>query len=132
MKQRRSTGKRLVTDQISLFAPGRARFRRARDHRGTAQPRKVMLLTFDDVTDLVSAQRSTAWADVARRIAHEIKNPLTPIQLLSRSASTREYGDSITKDRDIFEQCTDTIIRQCRISAGWSTSSQPSRACRSR
>ena len=63
------------------------------------------------MTELVSAQRSTAWADVARRIAHEIKNPLTPIQL-SAERIRRKYGDSITKDREVFDQCTDTIIRQ--------------------
>jgi two-component system nitrogen regulation sensor histidine kinase NtrY len=68
-------------------------------------------VTFDDITELVSAQRSTAWADVARRIAHEIKNPLTPIQL-SAERIRRKYGDSITKDREVFDQCTDTIIRQ--------------------
>jgi two-component system nitrogen regulation sensor histidine kinase NtrY len=69
------------------------------------------VVTFDDMTELVSAQRSTAWADVARRIAHEIKNPLTPIQL-SAERIRRKYGDSITKDREVFDQCTDTIIRQ--------------------
>jgi two-component system, NtrC family, nitrogen regulation sensor histidine kinase NtrY len=67
--------------------------------------------TFDDITDLVSAQRTAAWADVARRIAHEIKNPLTPIQL-SAERLKRKYGRVVGEDRDIFEQCTDTIIRQ--------------------
>jgi two-component system, NtrC family, nitrogen regulation sensor histidine kinase NtrY len=67
--------------------------------------------TFDDITDLVSAQRTAAWADVARRIAHEIKNPLTPIQL-SAERLKRKYGHVVGEDRDIFEQCTDTIIRQ--------------------
>ncbi|MGB8600763.1 MAG: PAS domain-containing sensor histidine kinase, partial [Rhizomicrobium sp.] len=67
--------------------------------------------TFDDITDLVSAQRTAAWADVARRIAHEIKNPLTPIQL-SAERLKRRYGRQIETDREIFEQCTDTIIRQ--------------------
>lgn len=69
------------------------------------------VLTFDDITDLVSAQRNTAWADIARRIAHEIKNPLTPIQL-SAERLKRKYGKQITSDRQVFEQCTDTIIRQ--------------------
>jgi len=69
------------------------------------------VLTFDDITDLVSAQRNTAWADIARRIAHEIKNPLTPIQL-SAERLKRKYGKEITSDRHVFEQCTDTIIRQ--------------------
>ncbi len=69
------------------------------------------VLTFDDMTDLVSAQRNSAWADIARRIAHEIKNPLTPIQL-SAERLKRKYLKEITSDRAVFEQCTDTIIRQ--------------------
>jgi two-component system nitrogen regulation sensor histidine kinase NtrY len=67
--------------------------------------------TFDDITDLVSAQRTAAWADVARRIAHEIKNPLTPIQL-SAERLKRKYMDEVTTDPDIFRQCIDTIVRQ--------------------
>jgi two-component system nitrogen regulation sensor histidine kinase NtrY len=69
------------------------------------------VVTFDDITDLVSAQRTAAWADVARRIAHEIKNPLTPIQL-SAERLKRKYGGEVGADREVFEQCTDTIIRQ--------------------
>lgn len=69
------------------------------------------VLTFDDITDLVSAQRNSAWADIARRIAHEIKNPLTPIQL-SAERLKRKYGAQIQSDRHVFDQCTDTIIRQ--------------------
>ncbi len=69
------------------------------------------VVTFDDITDLVSAQRTAAWADVARRIAHEIKNPLTPIQL-SAERLKRKYGGEVTSDPEIFAQCTDTIIRQ--------------------
>lgn len=69
------------------------------------------VITIDDITDLVSAQRTSAWADVARRIAHEIKNPLTPIQL-SAERIRRRYGKKITEDREVFDQCTDTIIRQ--------------------
>jgi two-component system nitrogen regulation sensor histidine kinase NtrY len=72
---------------------------------------KAYVVTVDDITDLVQAQRSTAWADVARRIAHEIKNPLTPIQL-SAERIRRRYGKVITEDREVFDQCTDTIIRQ--------------------
>ncbi len=67
--------------------------------------------TFDDITDLVSAQRTAAWADIARRIAHEIKNPLTPIQL-SAERLKRKYLDVIGDDKAVFEQCTNTIIRQ--------------------
>ena len=70
------------------------------------------VITLDDITDLVIAQRSTAWADVARRIAHEIKNPLTPIQL-SAERLKRRYGRQIAEDdRAVFNQCTDTIVRQ--------------------
>ncbi|AXK79897.1 PAS domain-containing sensor histidine kinase [Pseudolabrys taiwanensis] len=69
------------------------------------------VVTLDDITDLVAAQRTSAWADVARRIAHEIKNPLTPIQL-SAERIKRKYGKLITEDRAIFDQCTDTIVRQ--------------------
>jgi two-component system nitrogen regulation sensor histidine kinase NtrY len=69
-----------------------------------------VVLTFDDVTELTVAQRTSAWADVARRIAHEIKNPLTPIQL-SAERIRRKYADSITTDREIFDRCTETIIR---------------------
>ena len=68
------------------------------------------VVTFDDVTELTVAQRTSAWADVARRIAHEIKNPLTPIQL-SAERIRRKYGDSITKDREIFDKCIATIVR---------------------
>ncbi|MDD3445366.1 MAG: PAS domain-containing sensor histidine kinase [Zavarzinia sp.] len=69
------------------------------------------VVTFDDVTDLVSAQRTAAWADIARRIAHEIRNPLTPIQL-SAERLKRKYGREIATDPEVFAQCTDTIIRQ--------------------
>jgi two-component system, NtrC family, nitrogen regulation sensor histidine kinase NtrY len=69
------------------------------------------VLTFDDITSLISAQRNSAWSDIARRIAHEIKNPLTPIQL-SAERLKRKYLKEITTDRHVFEQCTDTIIRQ--------------------
>ena len=70
-----------------------------------------LVVTFDDITELVSAQRTSAWADVARRIAHEIKNPLTPIQL-SAERIKRKYTSVITEDREVFDKCTDTIIRQ--------------------
>lgn len=69
------------------------------------------VLTLDDITDLVSAQRSAAWADVARRIAHEIKNPLTPIQL-SAERLQRRFGRKINDDSGVFTQCVETIVRQ--------------------
>ena len=70
-----------------------------------------LVLTFDDITRLVTAQRNAAWRDVARRIAHEIKNPLTPIQL-SAERLRRKYRKEITSDLETFDRCTDTIIRQ--------------------
>lgn len=79
---------------------------------GPQQGVESYVVTLDDITDLVLAQRSTAWADVARRIAHEIKNPLTPIQL-SAERIKRRYGRQISDDdREVFDQCTDTIVRQ--------------------
>ena len=68
------------------------------------------VVTFDDITELLSAQRKAAWADVARRIAHEIKNPLTPIQL-SAERIRRKYKDEIKSDPETFRICTDTIVR---------------------
>jgi two-component system nitrogen regulation sensor histidine kinase NtrY len=69
------------------------------------------VLTFDDVTKLIAAQRQEAWRDVARRIAHEIKNPLTPIQL-SAQRLQRKYGEEIRSDPEVFERCIATILRQ--------------------
>jgi len=68
------------------------------------------VVTFDDITELLSAQRKAAWADVARRIAHEIKNPLTPIQL-SAERLKRKYLRQIETEAETFQVCTDTIVR---------------------
>jgi two-component system nitrogen regulation sensor histidine kinase NtrY len=68
------------------------------------------IVTFDNVTELMAAQRKAAWADVARRIAHEIKNPLTPIQL-SAERLKRRFAREITSDPEGFAQCADTIVR---------------------
>jgi two-component system nitrogen regulation sensor histidine kinase NtrY len=73
--------------------------------------RTKLVVTFDDVSELLSAQRKAAWSDIARRIAHEIKNPLTPIQL-SAERLKRKYLRQITEDPDTFTACTDTIVRQ--------------------
>jgi two-component system nitrogen regulation sensor histidine kinase NtrY len=70
-----------------------------------------LVVTFDDVSELLSAQRKAAWADIARRIAHEIKNPLTPIQLAAERLK-RKYLKQITQDPETFIVCTDTIVRQ--------------------
>lgn len=74
------------------------------------QINKSAVLTLDDITNLLSAQRKAAWADVARRIAHEIKNPLTPIQL-SAERLQRKYLSQIDTDKDTFKNCVETIIK---------------------
>ncbi|MFI5011224.1 MAG: ATP-binding protein [Hyphomicrobiales bacterium] len=103
---------RLVQGQIALARGMAERQVSVRVTKETAgDPSEGYVITLDDITDLVFAQRSAAWADVARRIAHEIKNPLTPIQL-SAERLKRKYGKFITSDREIFDQCTNTIIRQ--------------------
>lgn len=99
-------------DQVSFAQRGRERTYNVQITMEEGQGAShSYVVTVDDITDLVEAQRSTAWADVARRIAHEIKNPLTPIQL-SAERIKRRYGKTITEDREVFDQCTDTIIRQ--------------------
>ena len=72
---------------------------------------KGYIITFDDITSLLQAQRKAAWSDVARKIAHEIKNPLTPIQLAAERLK-RRYLKEITSDQQTFQSCIDTIIRQ--------------------
>ena len=73
---------------------------------------KSVVVTFDDITELMSAQKVAAWSDVAQRIAHEIKNPLTPIQL-SAERLKRKYLKTIPEeDRELFSKLTETIIRQ--------------------
>jgi len=69
------------------------------------------VLTLDDMTALLSAQRLAAWGDVAQRVAHEIRNPLTPIQL-SAERLRRKFGGQIDDNRPVFDQCVDTIVRQ--------------------
>lgn len=69
------------------------------------------VVTFHDATRLMLGQRHAAWRDVARRIAHEIRNPLTPIQL-SAERLRRRFSNQIGQDRETFERCTDTILRQ--------------------
>jgi two-component system nitrogen regulation sensor histidine kinase NtrY len=103
---------RLMQQQIMISRRGKER---TIDVRVTSEQARSeerdLVITLDDITDLVSAQRTSAWADVARRIAHEIKNPLTPIQLAAERIR-RKYGKVITTDREVFDQCTDTIVRQ--------------------
>jgi two-component system nitrogen regulation sensor histidine kinase NtrY len=110
--QARAGLQRLVQGQVTLNRSGRERIlsvRVAGEQSGAAE--RGYVFTLDDITELVAAQRTSAWADVARRIAHEIKNPLTPIQL-SAERLRRKYGSVIKEDAAIFQQCTDTIVRQ--------------------
>ncbi|GGE45451.1 PAS domain-containing sensor histidine kinase [Agaricicola taiwanensis] len=103
---------RLVQGTVEVSRGGRDRILNARvTSEQAAASEHGYVVTLDDITELVSAQRTSAWADVARRIAHEIKNPLTPIQL-SVERIKRKYGKVIVEDRDIFDHCTDTIVRQ--------------------
>ncbi len=108
----RSNPARAQESQIEIQRRGRTRTLLVRvtaeveagDVRGS-------VVTFDDVTELISAQRKGAWSDVARRLAHEIKNPLTPIQL-SAERLRRRYLAEISSDPETFSMCVDTIIRQ--------------------
>jgi two-component system nitrogen regulation sensor histidine kinase NtrY len=101
-----------VQQQVTLVINGDERnFSVRLTGRAPGEEHHGSVLTFDDVTELVAAQRTSAWADVARRIAHEIKNPLTPIQL-SAERIRRKYGKVIVEDRETFDRCTETIIRQ--------------------
>jgi len=112
LAEAREKRQRLHQSQITILRNGRERIFNMRVSTEPSAPvEQFYVVTLDDITDLVSAQRTSAWADVARRIAHEIKNPLTPIQL-SAERIKRKYGRLITEDREIFDQCTDTIVRQ--------------------
>ncbi|HYW58939.1 MAG TPA: PAS domain-containing sensor histidine kinase [Xanthobacteraceae bacterium] len=103
---------RLVQGQVTISRGGRERIISVRvATEQSSDPQHGYVVTLDEITELVTAQRTSAWADVARRIAHEIKNPLTPIQL-SAERLRRKYGRTITEDRAVFEQCTETIVRQ--------------------
>ena len=108
----RAGSQRLVQGQVTINRNGRERnvsVRVTEEQSGEAGHGYV--ITLDDITELVAAQRTSAWADVARRIAHEIKNPLTPIQL-SAERLRRKYRAVIKDDAGVFQQCTDTIVRQ--------------------
>jgi two-component system, NtrC family, nitrogen regulation sensor histidine kinase NtrY len=112
LAEARSSSARLVRGQIAVNRAGRDRiFNMFVTTEPGGRAEKSYVVTLDDITDLVAAQRTAAWADVARRIAHEIKNPLTPIQL-SAERLKRKYGRLIADDRDVFDQCIDTIVRQ--------------------
>lgn len=106
---------RLVQREVKVARDGRSRtllVRAAGEQRDGTEPELFgYVVTFDDITELVSAQRKAAWADVARRIAHEIKNPLTPIQL-SAERLKRKYLKEIHSDPETYIKLIETIIRQ--------------------
>ena len=102
---------RSISGQLAISRGGRDRMVNLRAVREGEGSGAGLVITLDDITDLVSAQRTAAWADVARRIAHEIKNPLTPIQL-SAERIKRRFGKMVTEGKDVFDQCTETIVRQ--------------------
>jgi two-component system, NtrC family, nitrogen regulation sensor histidine kinase NtrY len=108
----RNGNQRLTQRQVAVSRNGQERNFSVRVTSEQApQSEHGYVITIDDVTELVLAQRSSAWADIARRIAHEIKNPLTPIQL-SAERLRRKYLKVIADDGGVFEQCTETIVRQ--------------------
>jgi two-component system nitrogen regulation sensor histidine kinase NtrY len=96
-----------VEEDVDVVRGDESRRLRVRASHGA----EGLVLTFDDITRLMTAQRNAAWRDVARRIAHEIKNPLTPI-LLSAERLRRKYRKDVVSDVETFDRCTETIIRQ--------------------
>ena len=103
---------RLIQQELKLVRAGRTRSLLVRVAAEQLAGETIgFVVTFDDITELVSAQRKAAWADVARRIAHEIKNPLTPIQL-SAERLKRKYLKEIQSDPDTYTKLIETIVRQ--------------------
>jgi two-component system nitrogen regulation sensor histidine kinase NtrY len=111
-KELRDMGSDFIETQITLNRNGHGHTLLVRI--SVEHNRKTLtgfVVTFDDITQLQAAQRKAAWADMARRIAHEIKNPLTPIQL-SAERLKRRYAKQISQDTESFDKCVETIIRQ--------------------
>jgi two-component system, NtrC family, nitrogen regulation sensor histidine kinase NtrY len=104
---------RLAQSQVELVRGNSTRtllVRIAAEHNGRVM--SGFVVTFDDITELLSAQRKAAWADIARRIAHEIKNPLTPIQLSAERMRRKFLGSMNAQDAQILERATHTIVAQ--------------------
>jgi len=111
LREAAAAPERAGTTEIQIGPPGRQRTLLVRIGADLSGERTDgFVVTFDDITELQAAQRKAAWADVARRIAHEIKNPLTPIQLAAERLK-RRFAKEITTDPDTFIQCADTIVR---------------------
>jgi len=109
----RNDGREVVQEQVNIVRSGtqEALLVRMSTRRGEDETPEGYVVAFDDVTDLVSAQRLAAWGDVARRIAHEIKNPLTPIQL-SAERIKRKFAAKLGDEGDDLRQMTEVIVRQ--------------------
>ena len=109
----KQSGKEVVQGQVDLVRGGKqeALLVRLSTRYNDDGRTEGYVVAFDDVTDLVSAQRTAAWGDVARRIAHEIKNPLTPIQL-SAERIKRKFSSKVGEDSAVLEQMTEVIVRQ--------------------
>ena len=102
------------SDEITLFDDGGHQVLMC---RGTTLPHTVTLqggqiVVFDDITNLLQAQRNAAWGEVARRLAHEIKNPLTPIQLSAERMRRKYLGTMDAKDAELLDRSTHTIVQQ--------------------
>ncbi len=127
---------RLTQGQITLIRGGKERtcvLRALATEQIGELAQHGYVITLDDITDLVAAQRTSAWADMARRIAHEIKNPLTPIQLSAEGAAAPE----VRQGRSPMTRRSSSSVRarscaRLRISGAWSMNSRGSRACRRR
>ncbi len=109
-----------ISPEIAEFMAGQAREANVLVHSADEQRTLAVkrmpyadgfVITFDDITEQLSDQRRAAWSDIARRIAHEIKNPLTPIQLAAERLQ-RRYGGEVGSDPETFARLTDTIVRQ--------------------
>jgi two-component system nitrogen regulation sensor histidine kinase NtrY len=112
VERARSSRRGQIRDQIEIGSgPDYRTYQVQLTREGTMAESKGYVITLDDITDLLSAQRTGAWADVARRIAHEIKNPLTPIQL-SAERLRRRYGPKLADDFEVFDKSINTILRQ--------------------
>ncbi|SHG24834.1 sensor histidine kinase [Cognatishimia maritima] len=109
----RQSGAEVAQEEIKVLRDGQLEslLVRISPRRSEAGALEGYVVAFDEVTDLVTAQRMAAWGDVARRIAHEIKNPLTPIQL-SAERIKRKFAPRVGDDSDKLEQMTDVIVRQ--------------------
>ena len=112
VERAKSSRRGQIRDQIEIGSgPDYRTYQVQLTREGSMAESKGFVVTLDDITDLLSAQRTGAWADVARRIAHEIKNPLTPIQL-SAERLRRRYAKKLEDDFEVFDKSINTILRQ--------------------